>query len=151
MADQDLETQKISPEELKTQAFTDISQAFTDNNHEEAQRLMDAYVESQKSEAAQQAREQALEEGRLEGAQLLAGTIRHTLNDELAMILGYAELIKPSPQDQDLVNTIITSATEAGKFVNRLGEIKRIKGTSVAEGHHMLDLEASIKQEDQPE
>lgn len=88
------------------------------------------------------------ERARLDGALLAARTAAHELNNQLALTVGYSELVagqpELAPKTQELARAAKSFARQASATVDRLQQIVRLEETEVgAPGGAVLDLERS--------
>ena len=80
----------------------------------------------------------------LDAAQVTARGIAHNLNQPLAAIRGYAELLRDAPADQlaaDDLRHIITEADRAAAMVRQLLQLTRYETTPYPGGASIIDLE----------
>ena len=80
----------------------------------------------------------------LEGAQAIARAVAHNLNQPLAVIRGYAELLQSTPADERDSNDlprIISEADRAAAMVRQLLQLVRYETTLYPGGAPMIDLE----------
>ena len=80
----------------------------------------------------------------LEAAQVTARAVAHNLNQPLAIIRGYAELIQSTPADErdsDDLPRIISEADRAAAMVRQLLQLVRYETTLYPGGAPMIDLE----------
>jgi signal transduction histidine kinase len=80
----------------------------------------------------------------LEAAQVTARAVAHNLNQPLAIIRGYAELIQSTPADErdsDDLPRIISEADRAAAMVRQLLQLVRYETTLYRGGAPMIDLE----------
>jgi len=80
----------------------------------------------------------------LEAAQVTARAVAHNLNQPLAIIRGYAELIQSTPADErdsDDLPRIISEADRAAAMVRQLLQLVRYETTLYPGGVPMIDLE----------
>jgi len=80
----------------------------------------------------------------LEAAQVTARAVAHNLNQPLAIIRGYAELIQSTPADErdsDDLPCIISEADRAAAMVRQLLQLVRYETTLYPGGAPMIDLE----------
>jgi len=80
----------------------------------------------------------------LEGAQAIARAVAHNLNQPLAVIRGYAELLQSTPADErdsDDLPRIISEADRAAAMVRQLLQLVRYETTLYPGGAPMIDLE----------
>jgi nitrogen-specific signal transduction histidine kinase len=95
--------------------------------------------------------EQSRQAGRLEGALLAARAAAHSLNNVLAPITGFAELLTRNPavrsnlQAETYAKLIFKQAQDAAAAVKQLNQVQRVEETPTTEGSPvmMLDLERS--------
>ena len=114
-----------------------------------AQRLLQRLQECLERESAQ--REAAAAQAKLEGALLVARTAAHQLNNALAPVVGYAELLSVmpdvarSPTANTYVRSISEGATLCADLVQRLQRIVRLEETPSPLGPDkpLLDLDRS--------
>jgi PAS domain-containing protein len=86
-----------------------------------------------------------VERAQLDGAVKTARAVAHEINNALALVVGYAELL-PKHQDPStsaLVDTVVTAARDAVRAVVRLQRIVRFEETDQGAGP-MLDLRAAF-------
>ena len=126
--------------------------AAAQNGNLTAQRLLEeASAEVAKARDAAARQDEAAERARLDGALLVARTAAHQLNNALAPIVGYAELLGTLPAVRhDLTARtyaaqIGESATSAAHLVLRLQRIVRLEETPSPLGPDkpLLDLDRS--------
>ena len=86
----------------------------------------------------------ALERARLEGVLLAARTAQHVLNDQLAVVRGYAELVGDDPRLppdlQPLVDEILTGAEQAAATVEQLRRTTRVEAVDNGGPGPVLDV-----------
>jgi len=100
--------------------------------------------------ASDEEREQA---ARLEGARLVARTLQHYLNNQLALTVGFCELVARDPRLpsdlQELVNQARSGAHAAAYMVQRFQRLTRISELASPGLPTLLDLEGAFEP-DQP-
>ena len=123
-----------------------------DQEGEQAQRLLrEAVAELSRARHALAHEHQASERARLDGALLVARTAAHQLNNALAPIVGYAELlsmlasVRSDPTARSYTALISESATVAAELVQRLQRIVRLEEAPSPLGPDkpLLDLDRS--------
>jgi signal transduction histidine kinase len=80
----------------------------------------------------------------LEAAQVTARAVAHNLNQPLAIIRGYAELLRDTPADQrdsEDLSRVLLETDRAATMVRQLLEMVRYETTPYAGGAPMIDLE----------
>jgi signal transduction histidine kinase len=85
----------------------------------------------------------------LEAAQVTARGIAHNLNQPLAAIRGYAELLHDAPADAQAATDlwrIIAETDRAAAMVRQLLQLTRYETTPYAGGAPMIDLERATNQ-----
>lgn len=96
-----------------------------------------------------------LRRARLAGAMLAARTAQHHLNNQLAVTIGYADLLAHDPRLPDdlraFVAEILTSAQDAARTVDRLRRVTRLEeaSTGFPEGG-VINLERSVGESTPP-
>jgi signal transduction histidine kinase len=102
-------------------------------------------------EATDDARIQATAEAaRMEGAFLVARTVAHEVNNALAHVVGYADLLSSSPalasdaHARRCADLIVQSAQEAGEKIHRIQRISQLElAPDDRTGFPILDLQRS--------
>jgi len=102
-----------------------------------------------------QARDRAeaalLEKSRLEGALLAAGSVQHYLGNQLALTLGYSELLARDPRLHPELRPLAEEASagviEARQTLEKLNAITRLATDEARGGPPVLDLERSSRRE----
>ena len=88
--------------------------------------------------------EAKLEAARLEGALVAARTMRHYLNNRLALTVGYMEIIADDPQVSDQVRELagkaIAGARSASLILKKLQHVQRVELDPEWIGPSILDL-----------
>jgi signal transduction histidine kinase len=85
--------------------------------------------------------------GRLGAVQETARAVAHALNQPLAAIRGYAELIQTAPPHEPIaeeVAAILENTERAAGLVRDLFRIVRYETRAASDGRPMLDLHASV-------
>jgi signal transduction histidine kinase len=85
----------------------------------------------------------------LEAAQATARAVAHNLNQPLAVIRGYAELLQNTPaaeRDTDDLPRIISEADRAAAMVRQLLQLVQYETTPYPGGAPMIDLERAADQ-----
>jgi signal transduction histidine kinase len=80
----------------------------------------------------------------LEAAQVTARAVAHNLNQPLAIIRGYAELLRDAPTDErvaDDLSRMLSETDRAATMVRQLLQIVRYETTPYPGGAPMIDLE----------
>jgi GAF domain-containing protein len=93
------------------------------------------------------------ERARLDGALLVARTVTHDLNNALAPVVGFAELlgadpvVAASPQLAVYAQRLMDAGLDAAEKVTRLGRIVRLQETEsgLGGGQPVLDMERSTR------
>jgi PAS domain S-box-containing protein len=90
-----------------------------------------------------------VEQARLDGAIKTARSVAHLINNELVMLVGYAELLpRLSPNQTDAAfQSIARAASAVADLVDRLQRIVRFEETDIG-GGPMLDLTAAASDDD---
>jgi GAF domain-containing protein len=90
-----------------------------------------------------------LERARLEGALLAARTAQHALNNQLALTVGYADLLAADPRLppklRDVAGEALSSAQAAAATVEQLQCITRLEEIDQAGPGRVLDLARSVQ------
>jgi hypothetical protein len=94
--------------------------------------------------------EDALAEARLDGAQIAGRTAQHFLNNQLALVVGYIELLEGDsalpPHLRIMAQEALRGARAASKTVNRLSRVTVLAfDRSGANGPPILDLKRSTE------
>lgn len=90
-----------------------------------------------------------LERARLEGVLLAARTMQHLMNNQLALTVGYCDLLAALPELSERARRMaleaLRGADEASATLAKLGRIRRLEfDTSVDSHEPLLDVERSI-------
>jgi GAF domain-containing protein len=96
-----------------------------------------------------------LRRARLAGAMLAARTAQHHLNNQLAVTIGYADLLVHDPRLpadlRDYATEILTSAQVAAETVDRLRRVTRLEEADAGSPYGgVLNLARSVGEVDQP-
>jgi K+-sensing histidine kinase KdpD len=96
-----------------------------------------------------------LERAQLEGVLLAARTTQHTLNNQLGLVVGTAELLEADPRVpadvRPLVQEILAGAEQAAATVQHLSQIRRVEAVNTGGPGPVLSLPASqIPARDRP-
>ena len=94
--------------------------------------------------------QQVIRQERMHALAVMAGGVAHDLNNALAVVLGFSEIVLRDCQevpalaeDKQAMEAIITAAEDAAQMVRRLGEFTRPESDSVRQP---VDLNALVKQ-----
>ncbi len=96
-----------------------------------------------------------LRRARLAGAMLAARTAQHHLNNQLAVTIGYADLLVNDPRLpsdlRDYAAEILTSAQDAAETVDRLRRVTRLEEANAGSPDGgVINLARSVGEADQP-
>jgi DNA-binding response OmpR family regulator len=103
--------------------------------------------------AAIQARRRAeaalRETWRMQGALLAARTVEHHLGNELALTMGYSELLSTEPDLPEhyrpMADAALRGVQQAADTLSKLRRIIRLEESSATAGPKILDLDSSVK------
>ena len=86
---------------------------------------------------------------RMQGALLAARTVEHHLGNELALTMGYSELLSTEPdlpeRYRPMADAALRGVQQAADTLSKLRRIIRLEETSGTTGAPILDLEGSVK------
>src|SRR5262249_54362045 len=101
-------------------------------------------------EQAREAVRKLEDAARLQGALLASATVEHSLGNQLALTMGYAELLATDPRLQrelrDYAHRALSGVEMAVETLNKLRHIMRVERSSMRGGPPLLDIERSIDQ-----
>ena len=84
---------------------------------------------------------------RTEGALLVVRTLEHFLNNQLAITVGYAQLLAADPallpRQRDMARLAAQGALDAATTLRRFGSLTRLVETDVGDGRRLLDVDRS--------
>jgi DNA-binding response OmpR family regulator len=86
---------------------------------------------------------------RMQGALLAARTVEHHLGNELALTMGYSELLSTEPdlpeRYRPMADAALRGVQQAADTLSKLRRIIRLEETDGSTGIPILDLERSVK------